>query len=73
MLALVASIHVLNTTCGQREKDVDGRDKPDHDEAVVFMGSGLRPSARPGKTAWFGRQPILRLPSLEQRPQAPLP
>jgi len=30
MLALVASIHVLNTELDQR-KDVDGRDKPDHD------------------------------------------
>ena len=29
MLALVASIHVLNTTL--MSKDVDGRDKPDHD------------------------------------------
>jgi hypothetical protein len=29
MLALVASIHVLNTTFDQ--EDVDGRDKPDHD------------------------------------------
>ncbi len=31
MLALVASIHVLNTEFDQRSEDVDGRDKPDHD------------------------------------------
>jgi hypothetical protein len=29
MLALVASIHVLNAT--SPEEDGDGRDKPDHD------------------------------------------
>jgi len=29
MLALVASIHVLNTA--RDREDVDGRDKPDHD------------------------------------------
>jgi hypothetical protein len=29
MLALVASIHVLNTAT--LKEDVDGRDKPDHD------------------------------------------
>ncbi len=27
MLALVASIHVLNTSCEQWSEDVDGRDK----------------------------------------------
>jgi hypothetical protein len=33
MLALVASIHVLNIAFDQRGKDVDGWDnKPDHDE-----------------------------------------
>jgi hypothetical protein len=32
MLALVASIHVLNTAFDQPGKDVDGRDKPDHDD-----------------------------------------
>jgi len=32
VLALVASIHVLNTEFDQRSEDVDGRDnKPDHD------------------------------------------
>jgi hypothetical protein len=31
MLGLVLSIHVLNTTRDQQSKDVDGRDKPDHD------------------------------------------
>ena len=30
MLALVASIHALSTT--GLDEDVDGRDKPDHDE-----------------------------------------
>ena len=30
MLALVASIHVLSAQ--QPKQDVDGRDKPDHDE-----------------------------------------
>jgi hypothetical protein len=30
MLALVASIHVLNTHLVK--EDVDGRDKPDHDD-----------------------------------------
>jgi hypothetical protein len=35
MLALVASIHVLNTACGWRSEDVDGRDKPDHDGKAV--------------------------------------
>jgi len=29
MLAAVASIHVSNTTA---DEDVDGRDKPDHDD-----------------------------------------
>jgi hypothetical protein len=33
MLALVASIHVLNAAFDQRREDVDGRDKPDHDDA----------------------------------------
>ena len=32
MLALVASIHVLNSASDQRSEDVDGRDKPDHDD-----------------------------------------
>ncbi|CAD5298464.1 hypothetical protein BOS5A_230751 [Bosea sp. EC-HK365B] len=31
MLALVASIHVLNTGFGWWSEDVNGRDKPDHD------------------------------------------
>jgi len=31
MLGLVPSIHVLNTASDQQSKDVDGRDKPDHD------------------------------------------
>jgi hypothetical protein len=36
MLALVASIHVLNTALNQRSQDVDGQDKPDHDEYGGF-------------------------------------
>ena len=31
MLALVASVHVLNTKFDRLSEDVDGRDKPDHD------------------------------------------
>jgi hypothetical protein len=31
MLALVASIHALDTAFDERSEDVDGRDKPDHD------------------------------------------
>jgi hypothetical protein len=31
MLALVASIYVLNAEFDQRSVDVAGRDKPDHD------------------------------------------
>jgi hypothetical protein len=38
MLALVASIHVLNTAFDQRSEDVDGRDKPDHDGYGGFNG-----------------------------------
>jgi len=45
MLALVASIHVLNTASA--EEDVDGRHEADHDGSVVFMGSGLGPRAAP--------------------------
>jgi len=41
MLALVASIHVLNTEFDQRSEDVDGRDKPAHD------GSGRRQPCSP--------------------------
>jgi hypothetical protein len=47
MLALVASIHVLNTARDQWSKDVDGRDKPDHDDerrCSWIPGSGLRPA-----------------------------
>jgi hypothetical protein len=35
MLALVASTHVLNTAFDRQRQDVDGRDKPDHDEMVI--------------------------------------
>jgi hypothetical protein len=38
------------------KEDVDGRDKPGHDGEAVFMGSGLRPSACPGMTAWCLRK-----------------
>ena len=31
MLALVASIHALDTAFDEGSEDVDGRDKPDHD------------------------------------------
>jgi hypothetical protein len=41
MLALAASIHVLNTALDQWRKDVDGRDKPDHD------GKTVKPSSPP--------------------------
>jgi hypothetical protein len=37
MLALVASIHVLDTVLDQRSEDVDGRDKPDHDGIKCFV------------------------------------
>ena len=50
MLALGASIHVLNTTSGSPGEDVDGRDKPDHDGRAVFMGSGLSAPRCPGMT-----------------------
>ena len=43
MLALVASIHVLNTVCEQRSEDVDGRDKPDHDEEGAAQARGEPP------------------------------
>ena len=43
MLALVASIHVLNTARDQRGEDVDGRDKPDHDEVGSHPPSSLQP------------------------------
>jgi hypothetical protein len=45
MLALVVSIHVLDTACDEWSKDVDGRDKPDHDEEMRcswIPGSQLR-------------------------------
>ncbi len=37
MLALVASIHVLNTARAQRCRDVDGGDKPDHGGKCVLL------------------------------------
>jgi hypothetical protein len=42
MLALVASIHVWNTN--SISEDVDGRDKPDHDEEL-FAVKALSSSA----------------------------
>jgi hypothetical protein len=45
MLALVASIHVLDTACDQWCEGVDGRDKPDHDGKGGVMDSRLRPES----------------------------
>ena len=45
MLALVASIHVLNTARDLRREDVDGQDKPDHDEVIAY-GRGRAPESR---------------------------
>jgi hypothetical protein len=45
MLALVASIHVLNTTPNPPGEGVDGRDEPDHDgygQCSWVTGSALR-------------------------------
>ena len=50
MLAVVASIHARLRP--STSEDVNGRDKPGYDGNVVFMGSGLRPAACPGMTAW---------------------
>ncbi len=50
MLALVASIHVLDTVLGEG-KTWMVRTSPTMTGRAVFMGSGLRPSASPGKTA----------------------
>ncbi|MBR3194108.1 hypothetical protein [Bosea sp. (in: a-proteobacteria)] len=50
MLALVASIHVLNAACDQRSEGVDGRESSTVMERAVFMGSGLVATRSPGMT-----------------------
>ncbi|MBA4223169.1 MAG: hypothetical protein C0458_20770 [Methylobacterium sp.] len=72
MLALVASIHVLNTTCGQRGKDVDGRHKPDHDEGGGVRGFRAQAFGPPRKARVVQPATDLRPPSVGQQPQAPL-
>ncbi len=52
MLALVTSIHVLTTALDRRSKDVDGRDKPDHDG----KGAGNSSLQERGSAARFPRQ-----------------
>jgi hypothetical protein len=47
MLALAASIHVLNAACDQGNEDVDGRDKPDHDEKGGVHGFRALRCAKP--------------------------
>jgi hypothetical protein len=42
---------------------MDARHEGEHDASwnkVVFMGSGLGPSGRPGMTRWFCWKPALR-------------
>ena len=59
MLALVASIHSLNTALD--EEDVGGRDKPDHDAGGIASGcyrkNGLFSRSSPSVLAgpWPGR------------------
>jgi len=50
MLAPVASIHVLNTAPVQRSKDVDGRDKPDHDREASRDLTPALPRKGKGRT-----------------------
>ncbi len=46
-LALVASIHVLNTARDQGSEGVDGRDKPDHDGNSGVYGFRAQASGLP--------------------------
>ena len=50
MLALVASIHILNTP--SINEDVDGRDKPDHDG--VALAHPTKKPAPKGRLVWSG-------------------